>query len=81
MDEQEQRKLAALVTALTALLTIVFMPYFCRFRNRHEPAEGAVSAFLDGGGETTYTKCATCGCELALYADPEDDDLYWIVEV
>lgn len=81
MDEQEQRRLAALMTVLTALLTIVFMPYFCRLRNRHEPAEDAVSAFLDGGGETMSTKCSTCGCDLELCADPDDEDLYWIVEL
>ena len=74
----ERRRLAALVKAL---LTVVFMPYFCRLRNRHEPAGDCVSAFLDGGGETTPTKCTTCGCELELCADPDDEDLYWIVEV
>ena len=78
MEGRQRRKLAA---ALTAFLTIVFVPYFCRLRNRHEPAEDAVGAFLDGGGETTYTKCATCGCELELSADPEDEDLYWITEI
>lgn len=81
MDAQEQRRLASLMSALAALLVLVAMQYVCRFRNRHEPDEGVVDAFLASGDEKLMTKCGTCECDLVLWADMEDEDLYWIVEV
>lgn len=81
MDGQEQRRLASLMEALAALLVLMAMQYVCRFRNRHEPDEGVVDAFLSSGDEKLMTKCGTCECDLALWADTEDGDLYWIVEV
>lgn len=79
VDKQEQRALVFMVTLL-ALLMLAFKPYLCRFRNGHQPDENAVSAFLNGDGETLQTKCVTCECELELRVDPEDQDLYWIIE-
>lgn len=81
MDAQEQHRLAALMTALTALLALVVMQYVCRFRNRHEPDEGVVEAFLSSGDEKLMTKCGTCECDLLLWADLQDEDLYWVIEV
>ena len=67
--------------ALLALLTLAFKPYVCRFRNGHRPDENAVSAFLNSDDEKLQTTCVTCECDLELCGDPEDSDLYWVVEI
>lgn len=69
------------MSACYVMLALVFMQYVCRFQNQHRPAEDVVDAFLVHGGEKLMTKCARCECDLALWADRDDEDLYWVVEV
>lgn len=81
MEKQDQRALS-LLTALVALLVVcVFKPYVCRFRNGHQPDKDDTEAFLSNGYEKLQTKCVTCECDLELRADPEDPDLYLVVEM
>ena len=66
---------------LLTLLTLAFKPYICRFRNGHQPDASDLIAFLNSDDEKLQTKCVTCECDLELCVDPEDPDLYWVIEI
>ena len=78
--KQDQSTLAVFATAVAVLLVLVVKTYVCKFRNRHEPDADDVARFLNGSVELA-TKCTTCECDLVLRADPEDSELYWVIEV
>ena len=81
MGRQQQLTLSIVVALVALWMVLVFKPYVCRFRNGHEPDAEGVREFLDSDRETLQTKCVTCKCDLELRTDPEDPNLYWIVEI
>lgn len=70
-----------LATAVAVMLTLVVNQYVCRIRDRHEPDASDTAEFLSSGEESMQTRCVTCDCDLELRADPDSDDVYWIVEL
>ena len=70
-----------ILAAATVMLTFVINQYVCRIRDRHEPDASDADAFLSSGKESVRTRCVTCDCDLELRADPDSDDVYWIVEL